>query len=441
MTRPCKDDEVVNPKTGRCIKINGSTFAKLDQSLLSKEDKEKVQKVMVKDEIELQAQACDGEFCEVDPNIDYELFEGFQECIVMFYNMCKMCGKIIFDGDGIRIGLAEYLDFQESYSGYSGNVLDAFFTLKHPTRNRNIDGYLEGFEIGNISLMDYAKGLLEVYVHYIIKGKFKSERIQHDIWKTKVVFTRIGENDGKLYYRQINSHEVGEEDAIVLSDIGLTKELVLESSLMRVCGLYNKGPKYQEVCRNKDDLFMFTNKFDVTTWCEVPDTEVIRLGSYAFSVSFLLEYMTNKLNSSNMNNPYPSYPVNPFTIEPLTRKQLKKIKKQVVLGKMKVPMVVKVFLEEEHLWDDDDNEMVGAEPYEILDVFEKRGLRFKRINCKDSQDNITGYWVRKDCPLSRFEIYFSKYNETMNNSYKHKMDRMPQERITFDDLEKRELEQ
>jgi hypothetical protein len=174
----------------------------------------------------------------------------------------------------------------------------------------------------------------------------------------------------------------------------------------------------------------------VSSWEQVPDVDLIKLGKYVFSLKFIIEYVTNRLNSSNMNNPYPSYPVNPFTIERLSVKLLGKIKKQIILSQANVPLPTKVFLEEEDLWVDDDGRDVNYNDIcRIVDRFEARGLRFKRLNCKDSQDNITGYWVRKECPLSKFEVLTDKYNRTFNILYKNKMDRLPVEHVICDDME------
>jgi hypothetical protein len=134
-----------------------------------------------------------------------------------------------------------------------------------------------------------------------------------------------------------------------------------------------------------------------------------------------------------MNNPAPAYPLNPFTNRILTKKDLKKIKKLVLLSQTKVPLPVKSFLEDESFWIDN---LADYDHYKFVDKLEKLRLRYKRINLKDSQGNFTGYWVTKITPFSMFETLLKKYMDTLDKNTKRLLDKQPKEEITFEKLPK-----
>ena len=117
----------------------------------------------------------------------------------------------------------------------------------------------------------------------------------------------------------------------------------------------------------------------------------------------------------------------------LTIKDLKKIKKMVVVSQTKVALPTKTFLEDESLWVSD---LSKFDHFKMVDKLEEHKLRFKRVNALDSQENYTGYWVDKSTPFTQFESGLRRYLNTLDNSAKRAIKKMNKEEIIYANMTK-----
>jgi hypothetical protein len=356
------------------------------------------------------------------------------------YKLCKMCGIAIFDKLGsfsknlevFNLSVNEFTEFNESF-GDDKVSRDLIYNLKHPKTNETIEKIITNCNKGSLSINKTGSQILQIFISLFIKLE-KAYKIKYDISKGKVIFTRL--NDNKLYFRQINSKEIHDNQTININDLLISINDFKESSLYLDRIEHNKF-KCENLMRksvNNDDIYLYTNNYEAKSWCDMNDFDLVKLsGNYCFGLDYILEYMDNKLNSSDMNNPSPAYPLNPFTNEILNKKDFKKIKKMVLLSKRQVPIPLKIFLENECMWIDNINQF---DKYKFVDKFETYNIRFKRINLKDSQENYTGFWVTKNTPFSTFEKTFYNYVTTLRNLHRVKLSRFPIETITFTEMPK-----
>jgi hypothetical protein len=559
--KTCKPDEILNPATNRCIKIDGAAFKKIDVSSLSLSDQEKVKnfqkqckpdqaynpltkrcigkkgelyKKLVKQKVidaspkqqntskktvtKKKAATPPKPDCKNDstffmftdvkdiPNNDFiKLSNGFcysvdelsslldsdtfknlnphNQSVVLFdldkdkdilknhpafydkvqkamiklskvddknlklimdhlnglYALCKMAGKVVFDNYGsfskqsesFNLSLETLAKFNDELAK-DAKAKKVIYGLKHPKTNETVKAIIESCNKG-VCIHKAGSLLLQVFMYWFMQLE-KAYNLTYDVAKGKVIFTRIVDN--RLYFRQVNSNEIRDTGTIYVTDLLTTPKEMKESSLLKNVDVHlkYKCEKFTKSCVNTDDLYLYTNDYDAQTWCDLKDTETIKLeGNYCFGLQYIIEYVNNKLNSSNMNNPLPAYPVNPFTNKLMAKKDLKKVKKMVLLSQTKVALPVKAFLEDESLWVDDKNKY---DHYKMVDKLESHKLRYKRINLKDSQDNYVGYWVPKPTPYTPFESALRKYMQTLDNQVKRAMEKMPKEEITYEKLPK-----
>jgi hypothetical protein len=518
--RICKFDEIINPITNRCIKINGSIFLKLDLTKLSINDQEKIKlfnkegknEQIIKKKIikkknhshneytflelipindipindliklsnnysfsakELDQFIYSDTFKNLNPhnqeiilfNMDkdeiilnkfpvlhkkilfalkkLELIDGIEkiyERLDYLYKLCKLAGIVTFDNLGsfskksevFNLSLQELTNFNDSF----GNDIESkeiIYALKHPKTNESVRTIINNCNEGSLCIHKAGSLLLQIFIHVFIKLE-NIYNIKYDISKGKVIFTKLINN--RLYFKQINSKEIHENGTIYMTNLLITSIDFQKSSMYtdNTEHLKYKCSHLNSTCFNKEDIYLYTNNYDVESWTDMNDIEIIKLhGNYCFGLEYILEYINNKLNSSNMNNPFPSYPLNPFTNEILTQKDMKKIKKLVLLSQTKVALPLKIFLEDESLWIDD---IKNFDKYKVIDKLETYKIRFKRINLKDSQDNFTGYWVLKNIIFSSFEKTLYKYMNTLQPRYKTKLQTYNNEFITYSQLHK-----
>lgn len=557
MMKNCKENEVLNPITKRCVKINSSTFKKIDKNTLSEQDKQKliiftpkckedqvynpitkrcikkngathkallksqktnkspspvsasplsvptpppkveckndntflmfenVNKIPKNDFIKLSNGYCfsieeltslleSDTFNNLNPHNQaiilfdlvkdekvlkevklYEIVESkikalkkvnkdevnlLHEHLKYFYQLCKLSGLVIFDNlgsfssksDTFNLSLESLTQFNDIISK-DKKVFKLIYSLKHPKTKDTVKNIIENCNKGTVCIHKAGSLLLQIFIHWFMKLE-QVYNIKYDVSKGKIIFTRIVGN--RLYFRQVNSKEIHDNGSIYISDLLIKPDEFEKSSLYKERNEHKKYKceKFKKVCVNNEDLYLYTNNYEAESWCDIKDTDMIKLtGNYCFGLDYILEFITNRLNSSNMNNPQPAYPVNPFTNLILSKKDLKKIKKLVLLTQTKVTLVVKVFLEDETFWHDPSDKF---DHYKMVDKFEKHNLRFKRINSKDSQDNYNGYWTHKNTPTSIFEKNLFKYMTNLNAYAKNKADKEPKENITYENLPK-----
>ena len=151
------------------------------------------------------------------------------------------------------------------------------------------------------------------------------------------------------------------------------------------------------------------------SWDELNISDIILIDNEYWSLHIMVNIMTFCLNNSNMENPYPTYPQNPFTRKLLTVNSINKIKNKLLKLKREVHLSLKIFLSQpsskiKMFYDEASKSHDGHCP-KINDIF-KNKLRFMIINSKNSQDLYTGMWVTKNLPLTEFEVLYKTTRET-----------------------------
>lgn len=146
------------------------------------------------------------------------------------------------------------------------------------------------------------------------------------------------------------------------------------------------------------------------SWNEINFSNQILISDEYWNIDILINVITQQLNNSTMENPYPTYPNNPFNRIPFTPKSLLKIKQRIIISQKQIHITLKLFLSQsEHLLDDMYNMALCSDDLfssTILALLNKN-LRFMIINSKNSQDSYIGLWVHKVYPLTNFETLYA----------------------------------
>jgi hypothetical protein len=152
----------------------------------------------------------------------------------------------------------------------------------------------------------------------------------------------------------------------------------------------------------------------VDSWSSVPLEYRIKIDDCWWDIRDLVRTIGNQLNSSNMENPFPVYPHNPFNRRPFTYEQLMKIKKRVHLLNIGINIAFKKFL----LADDELIKTCYCEAihssnnysfYLCEHIYDY--CRWRTINEMDSQGCFIGRWIRDDYPLSEFEMLYDDWKD------------------------------
>lgn len=150
------------------------------------------------------------------------------------------------------------------------------------------------------------------------------------------------------------------------------------------------------------------------SWSEIDQKEYIELAEETWPITILVNTITHQINNSNMENPYPIYPHNPFTRRPFTPKELLTLKQKIKSLNMPINISLKLLLEQpEKSINYIYKETLGyLDRHSILlmSLFQQY-LRFMIINYKNSQNNHIGFWVNKTQKLTHFEEMYNSFKE------------------------------
>lgn len=145
------------------------------------------------------------------------------------------------------------------------------------------------------------------------------------------------------------------------------------------------------------------------SWKDIPTKYWIILNNKYWDIRILLDIFSNNIITSEMENPKPTWPHDPFTRRNYTPKELKFFKKQCKELNLKVYIGLAKFLNAKlkNIYKQEygtSNEMA-----EIIIKLLSKNLRYKLINSKNSQDCFIGYWVSKNTKSSTFEEFYKLY--------------------------------
>lgn len=150
------------------------------------------------------------------------------------------------------------------------------------------------------------------------------------------------------------------------------------------------------------------------SWSEIDVKERIELDGQIWPLSIIINTITQQINNSNMENPYPIYPHNPFTRKPWLPKELLSLKQKIKLQSIPINVSLKLLLEQpEKSINYIYREAIGyLDRHSILlmSLFQQY-LRFMTINYKNSQNNYIGFWVQKTQKLTHFEKLYTEFKE------------------------------
>jgi len=155
-------------------------------------------------------------------------------------------------------------------------------------------------------------------------------------------------------------------------------------------------------------------------WKDVPIFHRIFLSDGWWDITILINHITNQLNQSNMENPYPIYPSSPFTRSLYTVDDIRKIRQRITDVDMKVNVALKIFLTS----DDDQLEKFYDEAITDPNMFSssllqqlKSSLRYRMMNSLNSQGQFTGHWIRQNKPKDGFERMYDTYSKMSPEIY------------------------
>lgn len=187
--------------------------------------------------------------------------------------------------------------------------------------------------------------------------------------------------------------------------------------------MLKKKPVINQLNQYLDDNFKHHLMYIKESWSEVKYK--IRLDNNNqecwWDLELLLIHFAEQLNSSAMSNPSPQWPSNPFNRVPFDKSQLSKLGKQIKELKLPVNYMIKElfnYLQTKFRY-------VNIEKFTgSFIAYVSSDYRFRIVNCKDSQGNYTGYWVKKTDPLSLFEERYIELKHITPGEYDDETDRI-----------------
>lgn len=200
--------------------------------------------------------------------------------------------------------------------------------------------------------------------------------------------------------------------------------------------LYTSGSLDKELSKYYDDnceypAYMVTYD-SLDEWKELSEWRKIRLDDKfnCFDLLYLIKTITNNLNVAKNNNPYPTYPTNPFTQKIFTKQQLRHLKHMCDDNFILLNKPLKVFLNNPELW---VSSVDGGWKDRLLDKFENDNLRFvRKNNIIDGELHCIGTWHIDTTPTSDIEKNINKYLNSARPQYLDKLRRLPNEVVNDD---------
>jgi hypothetical protein len=168
------------------------------------------------------------------------------------------------------------------------------------------------------------------------------------------------------------------------------------------------------------------------SWAEVELNNRIFIDNEWWPLDIIIDIISYQLNNSSMENPYPTFPNNPFNRKLFTVSALMTIKDSININDIKVNIILKLLLNQQtnflySCYSDTLKSYDGFCP-NLVTLFEQ-SHRFMIINEKNSQNLYGGLWVGITFPYSDFEeLYYELrklpyqiiyYGQVIDNPYRH----------------------
>lgn len=179
------------------------------------------------------------------------------------------------------------------------------------------------------------------------------------------------------------------------------EDLIIEKVIMQL----NKEYKQAINLLNEKYLTGLLNIYD--SWEVIPIIYWIKIDNMWWDIRILVSTLSAGLNQSELENPFPIYPSNPYNRNLISPLDLKKINRHIKNIGLKINIALRIFLNlsMKYLNQCHDASMANRANL-IIDIFSRK-LRFKLVNYKNSQDLYCGYWVKKKEKKSSFERLYN----------------------------------
>ena len=361
-------NKILNPKTNRYINIDGKLYNSLKDVYFS--------------------------------NINYSLI---LKNIDILYSICNL-GRILIFNEKSEINnrtKTKFLLFIEKFYHQPQNVISEYLKLNSNSK-LSLEQLFNNYD-DNVNSYSTGLELLSIFIKYflVIENLF---HVNYDIPNTRLIFY-IKQKNLKIF----DTHII---DYIEVLDFTKFKKKDFNSSLFNAHKNISNMYDYYIINAIVDPYIVTLNT--VNSWYEVPLWRIICLENYYyFDICFLIKAIYYQLNSSNYNNPQPTYPCNPFTKQNISIEKLHSIKfLWNMIHKNSNPKnnCFNIFIQNYDLWLlDSDISWKNL----IISKFNE-SLRWKRIQNIDSQNNFQGIWVDKYEEKSNIELLIQKWLNTNN---------------------------
>lgn len=174
---------------------------------------------------------------------------------------------------------------------------------------------------------------------------------------------------------------------------------------------YKKKIQHEQISSKYLDENFLENLLGIhESWEQVPENYWIKLNNKWWDIRILLDIFSNQLIASEMENPRPIYPNDPFTRKNFLPEELLLFKNNCKKNNLKIYTGLSLLL-------NSDLDAIYNKDYatscemssKIINILSKK-LRFKLICNKNSQDCYIGYWVPQNWQYSSFEELYKFYN-------------------------------
>lgn len=183
------------------------------------------------------------------------------------------------------------------------------------------------------------------------------------------------------------------------------QEIMIENYIKSYIGLINDTPELDK--KYKHNLLNLYG-----SWDEIELSQRIMMANEVWVVNILINHITNQLNHSNMENPYPIFPSNPFNRKLFLVSDLLMLKKRIKNLNIKINIALKVLLTQSTktltLYYDEAQVNPTNFSSSLLEMLTKQ-MRFMLSHEKNSQSSYIGMWAPLNFPLTHFEKFYRKF--------------------------------
>jgi hypothetical protein len=222
-------------------------------------------------------------------------------------------------------------------------------------------------------------------------------------------------NNKKQYYNELLTSV--KSNAIILLNIDIDSinqdiKMLIEDDILN-----NLSKKINDKNQYLDNEYNHNLMSIYDSWSETNFSDQIFIDGEYWDINILANIITYQLNNTTMENPYPSYPNNPFNRKPFTPEAISIIKTKIIKLNKCIHITLKALLSQSKKYIEKiynsitiSNKLHSQNLSDLL----KKKFRFMIINNKNSQNLYNGIWVPKKYPQTEFEII---YNSLKNMPY------------------------